>query len=104
MELDILLSTLTAKDTKQGYGAFLELERLSEESDDLYPYTERFAEMVHDRAWAVGCLGVRLFCKQTRWDENGTINGCLERALTILEGEKLTAARQALAALLEAMT
>ena len=39
MELDILLSTLTAKDTKQAYGALLELERLSEESDDLYPYT-----------------------------------------------------------------
>ena len=39
MELDILLSMLTAKDTTPGYGAFLELERLSEESDDLYPYT-----------------------------------------------------------------
>ena len=25
MELDILMSILTAKDTKQGYGAFLEL-------------------------------------------------------------------------------
>lgn len=53
MELDILMSILTAKDTKQGYGAFLELERLSEETDDLYPYTERFAEMISDQAWAV---------------------------------------------------
>ena len=53
MEREILLSMLTAKDAKQGYGAFLELERLSEESDDLYPYTERFADMVSDRAWAV---------------------------------------------------
>ena len=35
MELDVLLSLLTAKDTKQSYDAFLELERLSEESDDL---------------------------------------------------------------------
>ena len=35
MELDILLSMLTAKDTKQGYGAFLELEHLAAESDDL---------------------------------------------------------------------
>lgn len=49
--------------------------------------------MVGDRDWAVRCRGFRLLCKQTRWDENGTINGCLERALTILEGEKLTAAR-----------
>ena len=66
MELDILLSMLTAKDTKQGYGAFLELEHLAEESDDLYLYTERFADMVSDRAWAVRCRGFRLFCKQAR--------------------------------------
>lgn len=101
MELDILLSTLTAKDTKQGYGAFLELERLSEESDDLYPYTERFADMVNDRAWAVRCRSFRIFCKQARWDGDGVIDRHLDRALSILEDEKPTAVRQALAALLD---
>ena len=101
MELDILLSTLTAKDTKQAYGALLELERLSEESDDLYPYTERFADMVSDRAWAVRCRSFRLFCKQARWDDDGIIDRCLDRALVILEDEKPTAVRQALAALLD---
>ena len=101
MELDMLLSILTAKDTKQGYGALLELERLSEACDDLYPYAERFAEMVHDRAWAVRCRGFRLFCKQARWDEDGVIDRHLDRALTILEDEKPTAVRQALAALLD---
>ena len=101
MELDILLSMLTAKDTKQGYGAFLELERLSEESDDLYPYRERFADMVSDRAWAVRCRGFRLFCKQARWDGDGVIDRHLDRMLAILEDEKPTAVRQALAALLD---
>ena len=101
MELDILLSMLTAKDTKRGYGAFLELEHLSEESDDLYPYTERFADMVSDRAWAVRCRGFRLFCKQARWDGDGVIDRCLDRALAILEDEKPTAVRLALAALLD---
>ena len=101
MELDILLSTLTAKDTKQAYGAFLELERLSEETDDLYPFTERFAEMVSDRAWAVRCRGFRLFCKQARWDDTGVIDRHLDRVLAILEDEKPTAVRQALAALLD---
>ena len=101
MELDILLSTLTAKDTKQAYGALLELERLSEESDDLYPYTERFADMVSDRAWAVRCRSFRLFCKQARWDDDGIIDCCLDRALVMLEDEKPTAVRQALAALLD---
>ena len=101
MELDILLSTLTAKDTKQNYGAFLELERLSEESDELYPDTERFAEMVLDKAWAIRCRGFRLFCKQARWDDDGVIDRHLDRTLVILEDEKPTAVRQALAALLD---
>ncbi|MCF2664049.1 hypothetical protein JQM66_05675 [Oscillibacter valericigenes] len=101
MEQDILLSMLTAKDTKQGYGAFLELERLSEETDDLYPFTEQFAEMVLDKAWAVRCRGFRLFCKQARWDGDGVIDRHLDRTLAILEDEKPTAVRQALAALLD---
>ena len=101
MDAERMLSVLTAKDTKQGYGAFLELERLSEESDDLYPYTERFADMVSDRAWAVRCRGFRLFCKQARWDGDGIIDRCLDRTLAILEDEKPTAVRQALAALLD---
>ena len=101
MELDILLSTLTAKDTKQAYGALLELERLSEETDDLYPFTELFADMVSDRAWAVRCRSFRLFCKQARWDGDGVIDRHLDRTLAILEDEKPTAVRQALAALLD---
>ena len=101
MGLDILLSTLTAKDTKQAYGAFLELERLSEATDDLYPFTEQFAEMVLDKAWAVRCRGFRLFCKQARWDGDGVIDRHLDRTLAILEDEKPTAVRQALAALLD---
>ena len=101
MELDILLSMLTAKDTKRGYGAFLELRHLSEESDDLYPYTERFADMVSDRAWAVRCRGFRLFCKQARWDGDGVIDCCLDRTLAILGDGKRTAVRLALAALLD---
>ena len=79
----------------------MELERLSEETDDLYPFTEQFAEMVLDKAWAVRCRGFRLFCKQARWDGDGVIDRHLDRTLAILEDEKPTAVRQALAALLD---
>ena len=101
MDLELLLSALTAKDTKCAYGTLMELERLSDESDCLYPYTERFADMTEDRAYAVRCRGFRLFCRQARWDDGGVIDRCLDRALAILEDEKPTAVRQALAALLE---
>ena len=101
MKPDSLLAVLTQKDTKQAYGTLLELERISEETDDLYPFTEQFTEMVADKAWAIRCRGFRLFCKQARWDEDGVIDRCLDRALVILEDEKPTAVRQALAALLD---
>ncbi|MDY3281335.1 hypothetical protein [Dysosmobacter sp.] len=101
MDLELLLSTLTAKDTKQAYGALLELESLSRETDDLYPYTEHFADMVGDRAYAVRVRGFRLFCQQARWDTEGVVDRNLDRALAILEDEKPTAVRQALAALAE---
>ena len=42
-----------------------------------------------------------MFCRQARWDENGVIDRHLGRALAILEDEKPTAVRQALAALLD---
>lgn len=101
MDLEYLLSVLTAKDTKQAYGALLELERLSKESNDLYPYTEQFADMVEDKFYAIRVRGFRLFCKQARWDGDGLIDSRLDRALAILEDEKPTAVRQALAALLD---
>ena len=101
MKPDSLLAVLTQKDTKQAYGTLLELERISEETDDLYPFTEQCTEMVADKAWAIRCRGFRLFCKQARWDEDGVIDRCLDRALVILEDEKPTAVRQALAALLD---
>lgn len=104
MDTEFLLSMLAAKDTKQAYGALLELEHISEESNNLYPCTERFADMVSDQAWAVRCRGFRLFCRQVRWDEDGVIDRCLDQALAILEDEKPTAVRQALAALLDVVS
>ena len=101
MDLEWLLSTLATKDTKQAYGALLELERLSRETDDLYPYTERFADMVGDRTYVVQVRGFRLFCHQARWDTEGVVDRNLDRALAILKDEKPTAVRQALAALEE---
>lgn len=101
MDLELLLSFLTAKDTKQAYGALLELERLSEETDDLYPYTEHFTDMVGDRSYAVRVRGFRLFCRQARWDAVGVVDRNLDRALAILMDEKPTAVRQALASLEE---
>lgn len=99
MDQDLMLTLLQSGNTKQAYGTLLELERLSETSDELYPYTARFADMVYSDRYAVRVRGFRLFCKQAPWDTEGVIDRHMDAALTILNDEKPTAVRQALAAL-----
>lgn len=61
MTEDENLLWLESKDTAQAYRALLELERQSEKSDALYPYTERFARMCTDERYAVRVRGFRSF-------------------------------------------
>lgn len=99
MDLDLMLSLLQSRDTKRAYGLLLELEQLSEKSDELYPCTACFAEMVDSSNYAVRVRGFRLFCKQARWDTENIVDQYMGAALAILHDEKPTAVRQALAAL-----
>ncbi len=99
MDQDLMLSLLQSKDTKQAYGTLLELERISGASDELYPYTAHFADMVNSDRYAVRVRGFRLFCKQARWDTEHVLDRHMADALVILNDEKPTAVRQALAAL-----
>lgn len=101
MDIDLILSMLQSKNTKQAYGTLLKLERLSEESDILYPHTVRFAEMAGSDQYAVRVPGFRLFCKQARWDAENVLDQQMAAALAILQDEKATAVRQALSALRE---
>lgn len=57
--------------------------------------------MVRSSRYAVRVRGFRLLCKQARWDGSGTLDRELEEALSVLQDEKPTAVRQALAALKE---
>lgn len=101
MKAEELLVDLECKDTSEAYKALLELEKLSESSDALYAYTQRFAQLALSEKYAVRVRGFRLFCKQARWDSGGVIDRCLDDALTILNDDKPTAVRQALAAFCE---
>lgn len=100
-ELSELMTMMEGKDTAEGYKALQRLERISDETGALYPYTGRFLNMVSDPRYAVRVRGFRLFCRQARWDKEGRVDRGLPAALDILGDEKPTAVRQALAALRE---
>lgn len=101
MDVEELLVLLMDKDTQQAYGALQALEQISEQSDILYSYTRQFAAMVKSEQYMLRVRGFRLFCKQARWDKENVIDETIVQALTILQDEKPTAVRQALAALQE---
>lgn len=94
-----LMRSLTEKDTKEAYQALLQLEIMAETSSILYPYTQKFAEMVESPLYNLRVRGFRLFCHQAKWDVNFVIDDNIEKVLTILHDPKPTAVRMALAAL-----
>lgn len=98
-EFASLISMLEDKDTSAAYKALLELEKISDETGAIYTYIEKFISMINSDKYVIRVLGFRLFCKQARWDRDNILDENIDFALYILNDEKPTAVRQALAAL-----
>lgn len=101
MDLDYSLYLLEDKDTSVAFEALKELEKLSDSSDALYPHINKFIAMLDSEKYVMRVRGFRLFCSQAKWDKDNVIDRNLSSALNILNDEKPTAVRQALAALQE---
>lgn len=99
MELEYMLSMLEDKDTSKAFEVLKELEKLSDDSNILYPYIDKFIEMIKSDKYVIRVRGFRLYCKQGKWDIDNKINESITEALNILNDEKPTAVRQALTAL-----
>lgn len=95
--LDAKIDILTnCKDVKKTYSILIELEKTSEVSDILYPYINKFVDMMQRKNYYVKIRGFRLFCMQSRWDDNRYIDKNINFALNILNDERPTIIRQAL--------
>lgn len=101
MDADALIRRLFAPDNQAAYAALLEAETLSEQSDALYPYLDQFLAMIQSEQYVLRVRGIRLSCKQARWDRENRIDGAISEILSALKDEKPTAVRQALKALEE---
>lgn len=101
MDVAHLLYLLEDKDTSVAYRALKELEKLSDDSDALYPHIDMFISMMGSEQYVIRVRGFRLFCKQAKWDTERVIDRHLDVALRMLSDDKPTAVRQALAALVD---
>ena len=98
-----LIERLKSKSPSEGYAALKELENISDTTGLLLPHMSAFADMVSSESYMLRVRGFRLLCRQARWDFDGAFDALLKRALRILNDEKPTAVRQALAALGEVL-
>lgn len=95
--LDAKIDILTnCKDVKKTYSILIELEKTSEVSNSVYPYINKFVDMMQSTNYYVKIRGFRLFCMQSRWDDNRYIDKNINFALNILNDERPTIIRQAL--------
>lgn len=98
-DVELLIEMLEEKDAAVAYKALQELERISDETGLAYSYAEKFVNMISNNEYAIRVRGFRLFCKQAKWDRDNILDENIDVALSILNDEKPTAVRQALAVL-----
>ncbi len=101
MNLEFIVDRLYGQDNAKSFEFLKYLEKLSNTSNEIYPYLKLFVDMLGSERYVVRVRGFRLFCKQAKWDSQNIINENIVKALIILNDEKPTAVRQALVALKE---
>lgn len=90
------ISKLYSKDDKETYKLLLDLELISSESDELYPYFDEFLEMLNSERSFVRVRGFRLICSLAKWDKDNKINKNIDSILDELDDSISTSVRQCL--------
>ncbi len=94
-----VVERLRGKDDTESYKLLLSLEASSAASDELYADFDAFLSLLDNERSFVRVRGFRLCCAQAKWDTRGKLQAHLSELLRLLNDEKPTSVRQALAAL-----
>ena len=95
MNIEEKINLLYGKDQQKAYKIFQELIALSEKTNELYPFFDRFVEMMkHPSNSFIRTRGIRLIAYQAKWDQENKIEAVIHQWLTHIEDEKPITARQ----------
>lgn len=83
-----------APQAKISHAALQELEHLSQESAQVYPYFDRLFSMLDNPNSFVRTRGLSLIAKNAKWDKEGKLDQDLDRYLVHILDEKPITARQ----------
>lgn len=95
MNITQQIDMLIYSENKQAYNTLKELLTLSEKSDILYSYFNRFVEMMNNQDNSyIRTRGLRLIAYNSKWDINNQVNDIIHQWLKHIEDEKPITARQ----------
>lgn len=94
-----MVEDLYRKDHKRVYGVLLDLQKMSEESDVVYGYFDRYMEMIEDENSYVRVRGLLLVCANAKWDTEHKIEENLDKIIAHAADVKPAVSRQFLQAL-----
>lgn len=96
---DKLVGLLCVKDNNAAYRAMKRLEELSQDSDEIYEYMDKFIEMLDSRSSFVRNRGICLIAVNAQWDEEQKIGRALDKYLEHIVDQRPITARQCIQSL-----
>jgi hypothetical protein len=100
-DIEFLVETLSEKDDKLRYNAFLLLQAHTKVANTVYPYWNKLAEKLDSDNSYQRSLGIMLLAENVRWDSEGKFAGVIGKYFACCNDEKFITARQTIQALAE---
>lgn len=95
MNIDNKITMLIGSDNKQAYSTLKELLAISEKSNRLYPYFDKFVDMMNNKTNCyIRTRGLRLIACNSKWDSENKVNLIIKEWLKHIEDEKPITSRQ----------
>ena len=95
MNIDNKITMLIGSDNKQAYSTLKELLAISEKSNRLYPYFDKFVDMMNNKTNSyIRTRGLRLIACNSKWDSENKVNFIIKEWLKHIEDEKPITSRQ----------
>lgn len=98
-DISQLIKSLSLKDDKTRYNAFLLLQTRSSFFDDVYPYWDTFrSKLKSDNSYQRN-IGLNLIAENAKWDTENRMEDTIDEYLTLLYDEKPITIRQCIQSL-----
>lgn len=98
-DISQLIESLSLKDDKTRYNAFLLLQTRSSFFDDVYPYWDTFrSKLKSDNSYQRN-IGLNLIAENAKWDTENRMEDTIDEYLTLLYDEKPITIRQCIQSL-----